>query len=215
VGAVLLGLLSHADNAATREAAFATVADVGLFTIVLPIACLIVGDAVLGAESRSGTLPFTWLSPVRLPVIVLGRWLGGTIVALLTVVPACVLAALVAGAPSTVGPMALAMAAGSAAYVALFVLIGCITKRAAVWSLAVVFLGERLLGAALTGIAQLSPTWESRAVFADLAPGADELLRDGIPQGWSAVVRLALITAVCLAVASWRLGHLRLTGATD
>ena len=51
------------------------------------------------------------------------------------------------------------------AYVAIFIAIGCLTRRTAVWSLAFVFLVERLLGAALTGIAQLSPTWESRAIF--------------------------------------------------
>jgi ABC-2 type transport system permease protein len=213
-GALLLGLLSLVD-AADRDEALAAVADVGLFTIVLPIACLMIGDAVLGAEARSGTLPFTWLSPVAFPVIVAGRWLGGTLLAWMTVVPACVLAVLAAGVPEAVGPMALATAVGAAAYVALFVMIGSVTRRAAVWSLAVVFLGERLLGAALSGIAQLSPTWESRAVYAELGPDADALLRDGIPQGWGAVVRLAIITVVCLAVASWRLGRLRLTGASD
>lgn len=214
LGAVLLGLLTYAAGT-DRDEAFAAVADVGLFTIVLPIACLMIGDAVLGAEARSGTLPFTWLSPVRFPLIVAGRWLGGTVVALLTVVPACVLAALVAGLPEAVGPMALATGVGSAAYVALFVLIGSITRRAAVWSLAVVFLGERLLGAALSGIAQLSPTWQSRAVYAELGPDADALLRSGIPQGWGAVVRLVIVTVICLAIASWRLGRLRLTGASD
>lgn len=215
VGALLLGLLTHAAIDVDAPRALATVADVGLFTVVVPIACLVVGDAVLGAEARSGTLPFTWLSPVPFPLIVAGRWLGGTIVALLTVVPACVLAAVVAAVPEAVPAMALAAAAGSAAYIALFVMIGSVTRRAAVWSLVVVFLVERLLGAALSGIAQLSPTWESRAVYAELAPGADDLLRDGIPQGWGAVVRLAIVTVVCLAIASWRLGRLRLTGASD
>lgn len=213
-GALLLGLLSYADSA-DRDTAFATVADVGLFTVVLPIACLVVGDAVLGAEVRSGTLPFTWLSPVPFPVIVLGRWLAGSLVAAAFVVPACSLAAVVAGVPEAVPAMALATAVGSAAYVALFVMIGSVTRRAAVWSLVVVFLVERLLGTALSGIAQLSPTWESRAVYAELGPGARDLLRDGIPQGWGAVVRLAIVTAVCLAIASWRIGRLRLTGASD
>ena len=53
----------------------------------------------------------------------------------------------------------MAAAVGSVAYVAVFIAIGCFTRRTAVWSLAFVFLVERLLGAALTGIAQLSPTW--------------------------------------------------------
>jgi ABC-type transport system involved in multi-copper enzyme maturation permease subunit len=214
LGALLLGLLAHALDG-TPEHAFAQVADGGLFSVVFPIGCLIVGDAMVGAEVRAGTLSFTWLSPVRLPVIVVGRWLTGTLIAAVAIGGSCALAAVVAGAPESAPPMLLATAAGSAAYVALFVLIGSTTRRAAVWSLAVVFLVERLLGSALAGIAQLSPTWESRAVFAGLAPDAESLYRSGIPEGWSAVVRLGLIAVVCLALASWRLGRLRLSGATD
>ena len=55
------------------------------------------------------------------------------------------------------------------AYVAVFLAIGCITRRAAVWSLAFVFIVERLLGANLSGIAQLSPSWEARAAFVGLS----------------------------------------------
>jgi hypothetical protein len=104
---------------------------------------------------------------------------------------------------------------GSAAYLGLFLLIGATARRAAVWSLAVVFLGERLLGSALTGIAQISPMWQSRGVYAGLGPDTGELLRDGVPDGWASVVRLVIITVVTLALASWRLGHLRLSGASD
>ena len=83
------------------------------------------------------------------------------------------------------------------------------------WSLAVVFFVERLLGSALSGIAQLSPMWQGRAVYAGLGPDTEDLLRDGIPEGWGAVVRLAILTVVFLVLASWRLRHLRLTGASD
>jgi hypothetical protein len=80
----------------------------------------------------------------------------------------------------------------------------------------VVFLVERLLGAALTGIAQISPTWESRAVFVGLLDDPpSRLVRDGIPQGWSAVARLAVVTALSLAVANWRMKRMKLSGASD
>jgi hypothetical protein len=214
LGALLFGLLARTTNE-SYTVGFARVADIGLFTLVVPIACLVVGDAVLGSEVRAGTFPFTWLSPVPFAWIVIGRWIGGVLLSVATVVPACMLAAVVAGAPESVWAVGIASAAGCVAYIALFIMIGCITQRAAVWSLAIVFLIERLIGTTLAGVAQLSPTWESRAVFAKLAPGAGRLLRDGIPQGWSAVIRLALITAVTLAVASWRMGRLRLSGASD
>lgn len=214
-GVLLFGLLTHAADA-TADRAFANIAAEGIFGLVVPIAALVIGDSVLGAEVRSGTFAFTWLSPAPIWQIVLARWLGGVAVASVSIVPACAVAAVVAGSPSSAGPAALAAAGASVAYVALFIAIGCITRRTAVWSLAVVFLLERLLGAALTGIAQLSPTWESRAIFVGyLGDPPDRLVRDGIPQGGSAIARLLLVTLVTLAVAHWRMGRMRLSGASD
>ena len=216
-GALLFGLLARAvDNFPTRERAFANVAAEGIFALVLPIAALVIGDAVLGSEVRAGTFHFTWLSPTLTWQIVLGRWLGGSFVALITIAPATALAAVVAGAPSAAGPAYLAAAVGSVSYVALFIAIGCITRRTAAWSLAIVFLVERLLGAALTGIAQLSPTWESRAIFVGyLDDPPARLIRAGIPQGGDAIVRLLIVTVVALVVANWRMSHMRLSGASD
>jgi ABC-type transport system involved in multi-copper enzyme maturation permease subunit len=214
-GALLFGLLALAIDE-PAESAFANVAAEGIFGLMLPIAALVIGDSVLGAEVRAGTFQFTWLSPAPTWQIVLGRWLGGSIVAVVTIVPACALAAVVARTPGSAGAAALAAVAGSVAYVAIFITIGCITRRTAVWSLAFVFLVERLLGAALTGIAQLSPTWESRAIFVGyLDDPPSRLVREGIPQGGGAVVRLLIVTVVVLLVANWRMRHMRLSGASD
>jgi len=216
LGAVLFGWLATvADTSAQR--AFAFVAEQGLFGLVLPLTCLVIGDAILGADVRAGTFGFTWLSPVRFPTIVIGRWLGGWLVALVTLVPALVIATLVAGVPEGVGPMVIAAASGSAAYIGLFVMLGVMARRSAVWALAVVFLGERLLGSALSGIAQISPMWEAQQVYAGLVDDGDgwRLLREGTPNGWGAVVRLATILVVTLAVASWRLARLSPTAGDE
>ena len=208
------GLLAHVPDSG-REAAFARVASGGLFGLVLPLAALVIGDAVLGADIRRGTFMFTWLSPVSLSALTLGRWLGGSVVAVAVLAPAFALAAVVGGSAGAAGPAALGASAGAVAYVALFVAIGAITRRSTLVSLLWVFLFERLLGAALTGVAQLAPTWEARAVFTGLTDVPADLVRQGIPSGWSAVGRLCIITVLALAVARWRLGHLRLTGAVD
>lgn len=214
-GVLLFGALTHAADT-TADRAFANIAAEGIFSLVVPIAALVIGDSVLGAEIRSGTFQFTWLSPAPIWQIVVARWLGGVAVAFVSIVPSCALAAVVAGSPSSAGPAALAAGGASVSYVALFIAIGCITRRTAVWSLAVVFLVERLLGAALTGIAQLSPTWESRAIFVGyLANPPNRLVRAGIPQGGDAIVRLLIVTLVALALAHWRMGRLRLSGASD
>jgi len=214
-GAVLFGLLSLTVGL-TRDRAFANVASEGIFALMMPIAALIIGDSVLGAEVRAGTFHFTWLTPTPTWQIVLGRWVGGSFVAVVTIAPASALAAVAANSSSSAGPAFIAAAVGSVSYVALFIAIGCITRRTAVWSLAIVFLVERLLGAALTGIAQLSPTWESRAAFAGLIDNPPRrLIRDGIPHGNWAILRLAIITVVSLAVANWRMRRMRLSGASD
>jgi ABC-2 type transport system permease protein len=214
-GALLFGLLTHAvDEPAER--AFANVAAEGIFSLVMPIAALVIGDSVLGAEVRAGTFHFTWLSPAPIWQIVLGRWIGGSIVALATIAPACAIAAVVAGVPGDAGPAFIAAAVGSIAYVAIFIAIGCVTRRTAVWSLAFVFLVERLLGAVLTGIAQLSPMWESRAIFVAWIDDAPQRLeRSGIPSGGGAIVRLVILSAIALAIANWRMSRMRLSGAAD
>lgn len=212
--AVLFGLLTRGLDGNLADD-FAEVAAVALFGLIMPVTCLVVGDAVLGAEVRSGSFAFTWLSPVPTWQIALGRWAGGTIVAAGCLALAFSLSAVFAGASDAVAPIAIAAVFGSMAYVAVFLAIGCVAKRAAVWSLAFVFLVERLLGAALSGIAQLSPGWEARAVFVDFANAPEHLVRSGIPHGGAAILRLLVITAVALAVASRRLRTLKLSGSTD
>jgi ABC-type transport system involved in multi-copper enzyme maturation permease subunit len=214
LGAVLFGVLAHAVVSDSPERAFATVASAGLFSIVLPIGCLVIGDAVLGAEARAGTLHFTWLSPIPRWTIAVGRWLTGALVAAVVLSLACGLAAVVAGVPENAAAMVVSVAAASAAYVAVFVMLAAATRRAVVWSLAFVVLIERLLGAALDGIAQLSPGWLARAAYGGLT-GASELSRKGVPSGGAALWRLVVVTAVALAVASWRLADMRASARSD
>ncbi len=208
-GALLFGLLAHTVNEATPAGRFNTISG-ALFGLILPLACLVVGDAVLGAEIRSGTFGLTWQSPVRFSKIILARWSAGWLVAAGALAPALALSAVIAGAPGAVAPIALAAVAGTAAYVALFVFIGATFRRAAWWSLAIVLLGERLLGGALAGIAQLSPQWLSAMVYAGLDPNAHGLERAGIPTGGAAVGRLALLAVVFILLAVRRIRRFRI-----
>lgn len=212
--AVLFGFIATTvDDTAVR--AFAGVAATALFGLIMPVTCLVIGDAVLGAEVRSGAFTFTWMSPVPAWQIAIARWLGGTIPAAGILAGAFAVAAVVAGAPASAGAIAVAAVFGAQAYVAVFLAIGCITKRAAVWSLAFVFLVERLLGRALSGIAQLTPSWEARAAFVGLSDARGDLVRDGIPHGTGALVRLCLISAIAVILSSNRLRTLKLTGSAD
>jgi hypothetical protein len=213
-GALLFGWLTRLDSA-DAATAFADIAEVGLFRLVLPLSCLIIGDAVLGADVRAGTFQLTWLSPVGFPTIAGGRWLGGWLVALVSIVPALALAPVIAGVPDAVVPMAVAGIAGSAAYISLFVLIGVLVRRSALWSLAIVLLGEWLLVTQLSGIAQLSPLWLAQQTFTGLWDEGGNIERSGVPAGASAIVRLAVITVICLLLASRRLARIRPLGGDD
>jgi hypothetical protein len=212
--AVLFGLLATVGPGDAPEN-LAQVAGLGIFSLVLPLACLVLGDAVLGAEVRAGTFALTWMSPVPFRSIVLARWLGGWLVALPTLVPAGVVACMVAGVPQAAPAMALALVTGAAGYVALFLLLGVVTRRAAVWSIAVVILVERLVGTAISGVAQFSPMWLARGVFADLGVAQEPLVRSGIPEGWPAVGRLGLVSAVALGLATWQMRRIKLSGSED
>ena len=213
-GALLFGLLSRLAEGPAADA-FARVAGTAVHTLVLPIACLVIGDAILGAEVRSGTFTFTWLSPVRWSTIVLGRWLGGCLVAVVLLAPAVALAAVAAGAPGSAGAAVVAAVAGSAAYLAVFVAVGATFQRPLVWSLVLVILVERLLGAALDAVAQVSPGWLAQAALVGLTGADAELRRAGVPSGWGAVARLALVAAVALALATRRIRRLRPASAAD
>jgi hypothetical protein len=213
-GALLFGLLARTVDDPTSAGGFNAISR-ALFGLILPLACLVVGDAVLGAEVRSGTFGLTWLSPVRFSTIVVARWSAGWLIAAGALTPAMALSALIAGVPGAVGPIALATIGGTAAYLALFVLLGVAFRRAVWWSLAIVLLGERLLGAVLPGIAQFSPQWLATMVYAGLGPAADELEREGMPTGGAAVGRLVVLTVVFVLLAVWRMRRLRLTGGRE
>jgi ABC-type transport system involved in multi-copper enzyme maturation permease subunit len=212
VAAVLFGLIGRAVDDAPAGA-FATVGNAGLFGLVLPLAGLVVGDAVLGAEVRKGTFHFTWLSPVARWRIAVGRWLAGTAVLAVTVAPAFFLAGVIAGTAQ--GGLAAAAGAvlGGSAYVAVLMAVGATFRRAAAVSLALVFLGERLLGTVLSGIAQWSPQWEAAALFTGWSDHVSS--REGVPNGTGALVRLLVITAIGLGLTTWRLRKLKLAGPGD
>jgi hypothetical protein len=214
VGALLFGLLARTIDEPTAALRLNTITG-ALFGLILPLACLVVGDAVLGAEIRAGTFGLTWRSPVRFATIVLARWSAGWLIAAGALTPAMALSALIAGVPEAVAPIALATIAGTAAYLALFVLLGVAFRRAVWWSLAVVLLGERLLGSVLPGIAQFSPQWLATMVYAALGPSAGNIERAGMPAGGAAVGRLAVLTAVFVLLAVWRMRRLRLAGGGE
>ena len=214
--ALLFGLLARSAESGTPAEGFAQVAANGLFGLLLPIACLVIGDAVMGADVRAGTLPFTWLSPVPFRVIAVARWAAGTLVAWVTIVPAFALAAVLAGVPRAAGPAAVATVGRRR----------CI--RGAVRA-------RRLRHPASDGVVARQSCFSARASWPPRSSASPNCRRagwrsrcstgsptslptscaTGWPRGWGAAVQLVVVTVVCLALSGWRLGHLRLSGSSD
>ena len=167
-------------------------------------------------RGRAATFQFTWLSPTPVWQIVIGRWLGGTIVALVTVVPACALAAVAAGTPRA-APAALAAAAAVVTYVAIFVAIGCLTRRTAV-VLARVRVPRR--AAARDPRSRASPSSRRRGSHARSSSGSSTTSPTGScgrgsPRAGLRSSGSRSCTAVALGVAIWRMAHMRLSGPSD
>jgi ABC-2 type transport system permease protein len=210
-GGVVLGLLARlSPDSATQ--AYDHVTRSGVHTVVLPLTCLVVGDAVLGAELRAGSFALTWISPVHRWTIVLARWLAGWAVAIALLVPATAAGAVLAGAPDRVGPAVVAAVAGAAAYLAVFLAMGAGLRRAVVWMLVLIGVVEPALGGLSSRVAQVSPEWLSLNVLAGLS-GSDT--RDGVPIGWGAVGRLVVLTSVALLLAVAGVRRLRAETALD
>ena len=211
-----LRLADPARRPTRRRSAFADVAEGGLFRLILPLTCLVIGDAVLGADVRAGTFSLTWLSPVPFRVIVAGRWLGGWLVALVTLVPAMALAAVVAGVPEAAGPIAIAdgrrcrpptspCSCSSACWSA--------ARRCGPWPSSSSASGCSAPRSPASP--RCRPLWESQQVFAGLWEYGELIERSGMPSGWGAILRLALITLVALALAVWRVAHMRPLAGDD
>ena len=213
--AVLFGFIaSTVDDTAAR--AFAGVAADALFGLVMPVTCLVIGDAVLGAEVRSGTFTFTWMSPVPTWQIAVGplarrdasppRRCSRSRSPSRPSWPATPRAPGRSRSRPCSGPRPTSPSSSPSA---------CITKRAAVWSLAFVFLVERLLGASPHRHRPALPVLggAGRVHRAQRRPATSSARAS--PTAPRALVRLCIISAVALVLTSTKLRSLKLTGSSD
>jgi hypothetical protein len=218
--AVLFGLLVNADSSPAIDPTVRQADDLefllgALLGFVLPFACLIVGDAVLGAERRSGLLTLTWLSPASFATIVGGRFLAAWAISNVALIPAMVIAVAIIGMADAAGALVIAVVAGSAAYLGIFMAIGVITRRGMLWSLGFIMVGEQTIMPAISSLAQLSPQQLAKASYAGLGPLGEALERSGMPTGWGAIVRLLVIAALGLLVTERALRRVTILSGAD
>ncbi len=176
---------------------------------MLPLAALVVGTAALGSEIEDGTAVYLLSKPLPRRVILLPKLAvcAGLTLAMMLVVT--VIAGAIAaggeedGAAVILG-FAVAVAAGSVVYSALFVLLSVYTTRAFISGLLYVFLWEQVVTRIFTGTRILSVRQYTIAV-ADGVAHVSSSVFDGNLDTWKAVVMMVVVTIAATYFAIRRL----------
>lgn len=128
--------------------------------VLLPLIALVVGTGIFGAEVEDGTLTYVLGKPVARWRIVLTRVVVAGLATAAVLVPATLVAGLVAlrgmGPDGLVPALAAGLALGGFLYCALFVALSLATRRALVAGLGYVAIWEGLLAGSFGGIRALS-----------------------------------------------------------
>ena len=153
---VLIRLVGEG-NLAFHEEFIGVIIDAMITGGILPIVTLTLATAAFGNELEDKTLYYLVLKPVSRVSIVLAKLLATLVVALPLVVASGVVASALVGAEARIlGTIAVALAAGVAAYAAIFTFAGLLTPRALAYGLVYVLVWEGLLSTFVGGIGYLS-----------------------------------------------------------
>ncbi len=192
---------------------------VGLgFSILFPVAALVVSTAALGEERKSHTLPFLLLKPVSRWAISLGVITAAALASFVIlgagVIASWTAAAVVTGDWSIGVSTAVAAAVQSVASAALFVPLGLVVGRAAVAGLGYLLIWEVTLGNVIEGIQASSIYRIVVSAWADLAALTPDNLetvtevlgRVEVGVG-GAVAKAAALAIISVIVTGWLLKH--------
>ncbi len=177
--------------------------------IMVPIVSLVFASAALGEAHEDGTLVYLWLRPMDRSPIVAGAAVAAATAALpLAVIPTALggwLAAdRVAGSGDLILGSLVAAVLGTAAYSALFVLLGLLVRKPILWGIGYVLLWEGL-AAGLDFTARLSLHGYTRSLLTRIA---DVDLGFKANMTITAIVVLAVVTLAGLALAAVRLNRM-------
>ena len=161
VSLAALGLLVAGLGATARaaedqvDAATGVTAGLG-FTVVAPVATLVIASAALGDMRDDKTLVYLWLRPISRLSIAVGAVLASLAVSLPFVAIPIVLGAVLSGVGDLVAAAALASVVAVIGYTGLFVAMGLRVSRPFLWGLAYILVWEDFIAFAGDGTARLS-----------------------------------------------------------
>jgi len=174
-----------------------------VLSVQLPLTALIIGVGLFRTEIEEDTLTFLTLRTIARPSIVIGKYLGGWAATLTFLLPSFGISLGVAyagasGASFPAGYVAaglLLVVVGSVAYLAIYLLLGLVTRSAVVLGLVYAFLWEFVLPLFPGHLPQVTVYYYLRSAAAGVTSAA--------PLGsYSTSVSLAAAVAAPLAVAA-------------
>ncbi len=210
VPVLLVGLAAGVGDARIEAEDF----DVLIVRTVLPLLALVFGTAAIGTELEEGTIVYLLTKPVRRYRIVIAKVLVAAGLTAALIVPASIATGIVGelgGQDVFRAGVAygLAAAVGGLAYTALFLAVSTFTSRALAIGLAYVMLWEGVLADLLEGTRLLSIRQATLGLAREWAGERHPNGAVGFEQAWAI---LALVIAVAVAVASWRMARYQLRG---
>ena len=178
-----------------------------IITAVLPLTALMFGTSVLGDELEDGTAIYLLTKPVPrweilLPKLIAPWLLTSAIIVISTVVSGLI--AIDSGGQDVVYGAAFAVVLGSLVYTTLFVMLSVLSTHALIIGLIYVFIWEGAVAGLFEGVRYLSVRHYTLGV-ADWASGRVPETFDAYVGGTTALVLMAIVTAVAAVLANRRL----------
>jgi len=180
--------------------------------ILLPFIALIFASEALGSEVEERTLVYLTLRPIPSWLIVLAKYGACALVTLvaiwLALLPAFFALDGLHGPAALLPALLVGAGAGALAYAALFLLLGLLLRRALLIGAIYILLWETAIAALSTGAAHLSVRIYALAVVRGVLGNDAFFPSDALaplPGLLTALLWLAVVSALALAVAAWRL----------
>jgi ABC-2 type transport system permease protein len=182
-----------------------------LFFFVLPLTSILLGSLAIGEERRDGTLSFLVLRPRPREAVVgaklMASWLAAWFISGASGALAAIVLGLASGVWSMVLPVIVATGISTLAYVAVFLLIGYLTRWAVLIGAGFLFFWETGIAFAADSLANISLFRIGLTAYASMVSNAPAALRDALgalqPGLGGALAKAGLIAAIAvLAIAS-------------
>ena len=217
--------LAFGEGRGSGFASFVDVVDSVYLGFVIPLALVYLGTAAFGDEWEGGTAPYLVGLPLARRDIVLGRWLVSGARGLLLVLPAVLVFYALCVAPHEgafleylpdVAVIVGLLAALCLGYLAVFLFMGVVLKRAVMASFAYVLVFETAISRLPPGLATISLSFHTRNLMTQLT-GNDQFSRQlfpdvELPSVAQSASMLAVYVAVFLGASAFSLRRKEVSG---